>query len=289
VKKCLTRIAAFLLLFVGIGLLLSSLLESTVVEVLSNRYLLQNYTAAQIAGNTAQARFAGTVVEDDVEIQDLTSILQNVSDIDNEQVLGAIAIASVGIYQPIFNGSTKASLIAGAGTMKSDQVMGKGNYCLAGHHMQDESLLFGPLLQVAVGDWVQLTDKAVLYTYQVTEIKIIHQNEVEILEDTKTPTVTLITCDQTGVGTNYRYMVRGTLIDASTMEEGMGNQDSEQGNEEVNEYLEVFHYQTAGKKSGACRLWIWFLGVEGMAAVLVWTGDKILKYNETSDESDKLK
>lgn len=284
VKECLTKIAAFLVLFVGIGLLLSSLLESAVVEVLSNRYLLQNYTAAQIAGNTAQARFAGTVIDEDIEIQDLTSILQNVSDIEKEQVVGAIAIASVGLYQPIFNGATKASLIAGAGTMKNDQVMGQGNYCLAGHHMQDESLLFGPLLQVETGDWVQLTDKVELYTYEVTEIKIIHQNEVEVLEDTKMPAVTLITCDQTGVGTNYRYMVRGILIDISPMGEGQGSGDREQGEEEANEYLDVFLYQTTRKKTGSYLIWIWFIGVAAMAAVLVWTGNKILKSSEVGDQ-----
>jgi len=284
VKECLTKITAFLVLLVGIGLLLSSLLESAVVEVLSNRYLLQNYTAAQIAGNTAQARFTGTVIEEDIEIQDLTSILQNVSDIEKEQVVGAIAIASVGLYQPIFNGATKASLIAGAGTMKNDQVMGQGNYCLAGHHMRDESLLFGPLLQVEIGDWVQLTDKVELYTYEVTEIKIIHQNEVEVLEDTKMPVVTLITCDQTGVGTNYRYMVRGILIDISPMGERKESGDREQGEEGANEYLDVFLYQTTRKKTGAYRIWIWFIGVAAMAAVLVWTGNKILKSSEVDDE-----
>lgn len=283
-KAYLTKITIFLLLFVSIGLMLSSLLESAVVEVLSNRYLLQNYTAAQLAGNTAQARFTGTVVEEDIEIQDLTSILQNVSNIESERVIGAIVIASVGLYQPIFNGATKASLIAGAGTLNNDQIMGQGNYCLAGHHMNDKSLLFGPLLQVKTGDWIQLTDKVKLYTYAVTEIKIIHQREVEILDDTKIPTVTLITCDQTGIGTNYRYMVRGVLIDVSQMDEGQGYADHEAREADVNEYLEVFHYQTNKKKPGICRLWIWILGVAGIAALLLWTGTRILKNSETDDE-----
>lgn len=289
VKGCLTRVAIFFVLFVGIGLLFSPLLESAVVEVLSNRYLLQNYTAAQIAGNTAQAQFAGTVIDEDIEIQDLTNILQNVSDIDKEEVIGAIAIASVGMYQPIFNGATKANLIAGAGTMKSDQVMGQGNYCLAGHHMQDESLLFGLLLKVEMGDWIQLTDKSKLYTYEVTEIKIIHQTDVEILEDTKTPSVTLFTCDRTGVGTNYRYMVRGTLIDISQMEE-TGSDTGVEGKEETNEYLEVFHYQTTNrKKTGTYRLWLWIIGVAGLAAVLLWAGDRILKSSGKSNESGTLR
>ena len=288
VKECLTKIAVFLLLFVGIGLLLSSMLESAVVEELSSRYLLQNYTAAQIAGNAAQARFEGTAIDEDIEVQDLTSILQNVSDIDKEQVIGAIIITSAGLYQPIFNGATKASLIAGAGTMKSDQIMGRGNYCLAGHHMRDESLLFGPLLQVKIGDWIQLTDKVKLYTYEVTEIEVIHQNDIEVLEDTKTPAVTLITCDQTGVGTNYRYLVKGILINISQLEKEKLYEDSEQVQEEINEYLEVFHYQIK-KKTRTYRLWMWIIGVGGLAAALLWTGNMMLKDSRTSNESDELK
>ena len=288
VKECLTKIAIFLLLFAGIGLLLSSMLESAVVEELSSRYLLQNYTAAQIAGNADQARFEGAAVDEDIEVQNLTSILQNASDIDKEQVIGAIIITSVGLYQPIFNGATKASLIAGAGTMKSDQIMGQGNYCLAGHHMKDESLLFGPLLQVKIGDWIQLTDKVKLYTYEVTEIVVIHQNDVEVLEDTKTPAVTLITCDQTGVGTNYRYMVKGALINISQLEKEKLYEDSEQVQEEINEYLEVFHCQIK-KKTGTYRLWMWIIGVGGLAAALLWTGNMMLKDSGTSNESDELR
>jgi len=281
IKECWPKAFLFLLLFAGIGLLLSPLLEGIIVEVVSEGHLLDHYTPAQIAGNTAQAQFEGTAVEEDIVVQDLTSILQNVSDIDKEQVIGAVAIASVGLYQPIFNGATKASLISGAGTLKSEQVMGEGNYCLAGHHMRDESVLFGPLLEVEQGDWIQLTDKSKLYTYEVVEIAIIHQTDVEVLEDTTNPAITLITCDQTGVGTNYRLMVRGTLIDATSYEEGM--------QEEGNEYLEVFQYLTANQHhTGICRLWMWVTGVGVLAALLLWVGNKILKLNDTRNKSEEL-
>lgn len=298
-KKYLVIIGIYLVLVVGIGLLLSPMLESAVVETVNNRYLLQNYTAAQIAGNTAQAQFEGTVVEEDIAMQDLSSILPYISDIDSEQVLGAIAIPSVGLYQPIFNGSTKANLIAGVGTMKDGQVMGRGNYCLAGHHMRDESLLFGPLTKVQIGDWVQLTDKSKLYTYEVTEIEIIHQQSVEVLEDTKTPTVTLITCEESGINTNYRLMIKGTLIDNSQMEEEkvyieVYEEEIEQVNEEtVNEYLEVFHYLTRKRETtGIYRIWIWIAVVIGSAGMLLVIGNKLLKTSDrsedNSDESEKL-
>lgn len=295
VKGCLKKAGIYLLLVIGIGLLLSPMLESAVVEIITNRYLLQNYTAAQIAGNTAQAQYTGIVIEEDIAMQDLTSILPYISDIDQDQVIGAIAIPSVGLYQPIFSGTTKANLIAGAGTMKDGQVMGKGNYCLAGHHMKDETLLFGPLSKVKVGDWVQLTDKTKLYTYEVTKVEIIHQSEVEVLEDTQTPTVTLITCEESGVNTNYRLMVKGTLIDNSPVEQEIIYTETIVQEQEkiVNEYLEVFQYLTTTRTTnGIYRLWLWIIVVLVSSALLLWIGYKILKISEKSnnksDENGKV-
>lgn len=265
----------FLILYIGIALLLSPLLEGILVEMVSDHYLLDHYTASQVAENTRQAQLDGTVIDEDIAIQDLSSILQNISDVDGDQVIGAVAIPAVGLYQPVFNGTTKASLIAGAGTMKSDQVMGQGNYCLAGHHMRDDSLLFGPLMEVKLGDWIQLTDKSRLYTYEVTEIETIHQNDVEVLEDTTSPAITLITCNQSGVATNYRLVVRGTLMDSSQYED----------DEEENEYLEAFRYLTVKvRSSGIIKLWIWIIGSGILAALLLGVGTKILKTGGTRNK-----
>ncbi|MGL6197563.1 MAG: class A sortase [Lachnospiraceae bacterium] len=277
--RYIKKTVLFFLLFIGIALLLSPLLEGILVEVVSGHYLLDHYTASQVAENTRQAQLDGTVIDEDIAIQDLTSILQNFTDVNGDQVIGAVAIPAVGLYQPVFNGTTKASLIAGAGTMKSDQVMGQGNYCLAGHHMRDDSLLFGPLMEVKPGDWIQLTDKARLYTYEVTEIETVHQNDVEVLEDTTSPAITLITCNQSGVATKYRLVVRGTLIDNSQYED----------DKEENEYLDAFRYLTVkGRISGIIKLWIWLIGSGVLAALLLGVGTKILRTGGKRNESGEL-
>lgn len=293
ISKYLTRILVFLLLYTGLLLLLSFLIESAVVETLTNRYLLQHYSASELAGNQAQAEYEGTIMEEDVQIQALPNILTNLQGIDGDQVLGAISIPSVGLYQPIFNGSTQASLIAGAGTMKPGQVMGKGNYCLAGHHMLDESLLFGPILNVKKGDWIQLTDKTNVYTYEVTNMEIILQTQLEYLEETKEPTVTLFTCNQSGVSTQHRYMVQGVLIDTSeivtekTVKKTTETQSQQVEEQEttMNEYLEIYHHQTRKQTYGVYKLLLWLVGSGLLAAFLTWLGAKLLQKSE--DEGAK--
>jgi len=275
-KKRLKGTAIYLLLCIGTGLLLSPLAESAVMRTVRNRYLFSSYTKEEIAENIEEAQAA--VVEEDITVPDLAGILEHVSDVERGDVIGVVAIASIGLYQPILNGMTKASLLAGAGTFQSGQMMGKGNYCLAGHHMKDESLLFGPLLQTNLGDWIQLTDKQNLYTYEVTSIEVVHQSDTEVLEDTETPTVTLITCDRTGVNTNFRLVVKGTLLDVSQVE----------GSEEENQYLELYKYQeTNNKKSGGYLIWVWILGISGLAAVLLWIGKRMLRRNDRDDEESE--
>lgn len=152
-------------------------------------------------------------------------------------------------------------------------------------------MLFGPLSKVKVGDWVQLTDKTNLYTYEVTEVEIIHQSEVEVLEDTGVPTVTLITCEESGVNTSYRIMIKGTLVDNSSMEEEKADNEeiTQEKEKTVNEYLEVFHYLTTTRNTtGIYRLWMWVIVVVVSSAILLWAGDKILRTSSKSNnKSDK--
>ena len=49
--------------------------------------------------------------------------------------IGAIAIPDVNLHLPIMLGLSNDAMSAGGGTMRKDQVMGKGNYPLAGHYI----------------------------------------------------------------------------------------------------------------------------------------------------------
>lgn len=105
---------------------------------------------------------------------------------------------------------TQANLSVGAGTAKADQVPGKGNFVLLGHYMTNRGVLFGGLRYVQKGNEVTVTYHDRKAIYEVTDIKVIHQSEVQYMEDEKGKDgiLTLITCDSSREGTPNRLIVQ---------------------------------------------------------------------------------
>lgn len=127
----------------------------------------------------------------------------------DSNLLGAIAIPDVNMYLPISLGLSDASMSTGGGTMRPDQVMGKGNYALAGHYMTDKGILFSPLENTQIGQNIYLTDLKNVYTYRIYMKKVVDPHSVYLVNNTKKPIVTLITCADGG---KNRWAVRGKLV-----------------------------------------------------------------------------
>ncbi|GEP23398.1 class A sortase [Lentilactobacillus diolivorans] len=126
------------------------------------------------------------------------------------EMVGQILVPKSGIHLPIGLGVSNTTLALAAGTMRPDQKMGTGNYPLAGHHMVNHYVLFGPLyFKTKVGDRIFLTDMKTIYQYQAYQRKFIAANRVDVVDQTRKPIVTLVTCDATGAG---RLMIRGKLV-----------------------------------------------------------------------------
>lgn len=99
--------------------------------------------------------------------------------------------------------------------------MGKGNYTLAGHHMNRSDLLFSPLYEVEMGAVVYLTDLNTIYEYEITEQRTIEATEIEVLADSPDETVlTLITCDDDGITRllTVAKFVKGIPVEEATSE-----------------------------------------------------------------------
>src|SRR5699024_12127545 len=107
------------------------------------------------------------------EFIQIESILSIPSDtILNRNLLrGQILIPEVEMNLPIVEGVSNENLYIGTSTMKPNQKLGKGNYALAGHLMPDSDTLFSPLKAVNRGMNVYVTDKDMVYTYQISDIK----------------------------------------------------------------------------------------------------------------------
>ena len=102
-----------------------------------------------------------------------------------------------------------------AGTMKEDQVMGvENNYSLASHHVFGiagaSDMLFSPLDKAKEGMKIYLTDKNKVYTYVISEVKVVQPTEVAVVDDTPGKSeVTLVTC--TDAEATQRTIVKGEL------------------------------------------------------------------------------
>lgn len=109
--------------------------------------------------------------------------------------IGVISIPSVSLEEPILYGTTNENLMLGATTMKPDQKMGRGNYTLAGHSHPTRNILFQPIRDVKDGDLIYVTDKNKVYTYKVTNKKVVMPDKIEVLDDVPgKELVTLVSC-----------------------------------------------------------------------------------------------
>ncbi len=155
----------------------------------------------------------------EVELLDMETVALAQFNSDQITVLGDISIPSVGLNLAIGKGTSPYTLALTAGTMKEEQAMGKGNYALAGHYMNDPDLLFRPLYEVEIGDTVYLTDLNYIYEYQVIEQRTIEATEVSVIDDVPNQTLlTLITCDDDGVIrllTTAEFVQKVSVEDAS--------------------------------------------------------------------------
>ncbi|WP_137597685.1 class A sortase [Paucilactobacillus kaifaensis] len=125
---------------------------------------------------------------------------------------GTIKIPNIGVNLPIGLGLSKNVLLVGAGTMKREQKMGEGNYVLAGHHMNDQDVLFSPLMRIKKGNIIYLSDTQQKYQYRVTNIIHVDEQQLSVIDDVPGERmITLITCDRAH-GKDSRLVVQGKLI-----------------------------------------------------------------------------
>lgn len=217
IKDSLLKVVFFCLFFLGLFFTFSPWIKEALIKQEVARYSLGNFTATEIKSNRNNLLPSeeGLTVTD----PDFSTVLTKISKVSREDVVGAIIINDLNMLLPIIKGTNTQNLLVGATTVNNEQEMGNGNYVLAGHHMRDKSLLFGPLLQIKTGTLIQLTDKEFIYSYEVTNTKLVHENDISVLEDTEDPVITLITCNVSGVNTVNRVIVIGQFIDKSNVED----------------------------------------------------------------------
>ena len=104
---------------------------------------------------------------------------------------GRIEIARLGIDAEIHEGDDAATLRSSVGHIPGTAVPGDhGNVALAAHRYSQ----FRPLRNVRCGDRIQVTTPDGEFGYEVDSIRVVEISQVEVLNPTPDPTLTLVTC-----------------------------------------------------------------------------------------------
>ncbi|MFA9467094.1 MULTISPECIES: class A sortase [unclassified Streptococcus] len=209
--RFLYNLFLFLLVIVGLALIFNKSIRNFIIGQNSNKYQVTQVTKEEIEANKeAEASF------DFAAVQSLSTeaVLAAQMNAQNLPVIGGIAIPELEINLPIFKGVGNTEIAYGAGTMKPDQVMGERNYALASHHIFGiegaSKMLFSPLDNAQNGMKIYLTDKEKIYTYVISEVKVVSPEHVEVIDDRPGQTeVTLVTC--TDFDATNRIIVHGTF------------------------------------------------------------------------------
>lgn len=210
-KRVLTNIFIALLLIVGLALVFNNQIKDWLVRQSVKQNQIANVSKQAIKENEKKKV---SFDFDKVNSLDFETVVKSRLYQDQLYVVGGIAIPDVQINLPIYKGLSNYALVVGAGTMKPDQQMGKKNYALASHHMLDESILFGPLINSQLGQKMFLTDLEHIYEYKITYKEYVEPTRTELIDDVpKKELLTLVTCDITGA---QRLIVQGKLTKIKT-------------------------------------------------------------------------
>ena len=137
--------------------------------------------------------------KDNNYVGSLNSITDYLGDTSGLFLQGYVAVPNVGIYEPIYYGTSNAVLANGAGTAKDGQVMGSGNYGLSAHNMGpyvnwkvpvpavaggyiNPGKYFTPL-QTQTPTYVYMTDGQNIYTYKEAKRIVTNVGNSAVLKD----------------------------------------------------------------------------------------------------------
>jgi sortase A len=125
--------------------------------------------------------------------------------------IGTVSIPKIGLVHPIFQGVWLTVVDHGPGHWPGTAMPGRvGNTVFAGHRVT-HTHPFLNVDQLAPGDKVIFDMTYGTYTYAVTSITIVYPNQLSIIDQTATPTMTLFACHPKHSAAQ-RIVVKGKLV-----------------------------------------------------------------------------
>jgi sortase A len=105
--------------------------------------------------------------------------------------LALLRIPSLNLEVPIFDGTDELTLNRGVGRIEGTARIGEiGNLGIAGHR----DGFFRSLKDIHLGDSIELVSPDKTEKYAVDQTQIVTPDDIQVLQQTSTPTLTLVTC-----------------------------------------------------------------------------------------------
>ena len=109
----------------------------------------------------------------------------------NETSIRRIDIPSIGLAAMVLEGDDENTLRLAVGHIPDTAVPSlSGNVGLAGHR----DTFFRPLQRIRIGDMIRVSTDAGAFQYRVTSTRVVLPEDVQVLDATQKPTLTLVTC-----------------------------------------------------------------------------------------------
>jgi sortase A len=105
--------------------------------------------------------------------------------------VGMIEIPAVGLATKVLEGSDASTLRVAVGHIPGTALPGPtGNVGLAGHR----NTYFRSLRYIRTGDEIRFSTVVGTFKYRVVSLSVVLPNAIEVLNETRLPTLTLVTC-----------------------------------------------------------------------------------------------
>lgn len=126
-------------------------------------------------------------------------------------IIGIITIPKINLEAAIGEGVDNETLKYTVGHFLGTPIPGeKGNFCIAGHRSYAYGEFFNRLDELQIGDEIAIKTESSQYKYKIYEKKVVEPSEISVLDNTKAPIITLVTCTPIRIAT-HRLIIKGKL------------------------------------------------------------------------------
>lgn len=202
--EIILKVIIVVCLTIGVGFLSYSLIKSTVISIkigkINGSFSIEQLIPLESTESSKE------LVENDTIVPPKLKEYLSASSENIDEAVGELSIPSVGIWAPIFSGLKQEQLLFGVGIFDPSRKFEEDNVVIFGHHLSNTGLLLGSLDKVQLGDHLNVRTYDMVHQYKIIEKKVVHESEVEVLDNKDTSHLTLITCDVPDL-TAYRIVV----------------------------------------------------------------------------------